>query len=111
MADALLLAITLKAAVEFDDRSTQCAEVSSSASECSYDFASDSDGGRDSSHVGWKPLGSRLAKAVESCRKHEDAADGEHIIVAEWCSVGTRLSKTLGKCLDADRDMESAHVE
>mmetsp|Transcript_3959 Transcript_3959/g.8053 ORF Transcript_3959/g.8053 Transcript_3959/m.8053 type:complete len:106 (-) Transcript_3959:52-369(-) len=104
MAAALLLEMTLKDG-EIDDKSTEYTEVSSNASECSYELASDFDSGSDSSHVGWKPLSSRLAKAVESCRKHEDAADGEPIMVVEWCSVGARLSKTLGTCLDTDDDI------
>mmetsp|Transcript_129294 Transcript_129294/g.258165 ORF Transcript_129294/g.258165 Transcript_129294/m.258165 type:complete len:99 (-) Transcript_129294:223-519(-) len=65
----------------------------------SCDWTEPCDGGK----LGWKPLNNRLAKAMEDCCKHDDI-DEESLLVSEWCSVGARLSKTLGASLHLDDD-------
>mmetsp|Transcript_93982 Transcript_93982/g.181315 ORF Transcript_93982/g.181315 Transcript_93982/m.181315 type:complete len:99 (+) Transcript_93982:58-354(+) len=71
-------------------------DVSTNASDEPHGLSSDLDNDSDAPLVGLRPLASRLAKAMERCRTRDEEADGELIFVAEWCSVGARLSQTFG---------------
>jgi len=95
----------VKPLAEVDDTSTECAEVSECTSDGPHGTSSDFAEASDAQHVGWKSLAARLAKTAEHCRMHDEEPDGEVILVAEWCSVGVRLSKALGSCLKTEDPM------